>query len=105
MDEGAYRLYAIDPGWLDPHDRELSVAIQTPGEFRVRDLLSGEAVAVQGGRFRMDVPAGSLRICEAVRVYDRAPPNSVCGVLGRLSGTACKSCTWHPYRRSSSAFV
>jgi hypothetical protein len=62
-----YRLYAIDPGWLDPAARRVTVRIQLPGEFAVRDLLSGESVAVANRSFPLEVPAGALRILEAAR--------------------------------------
>jgi len=67
LSEGVYRLYAIDPGWLDPADRPLTVRIQLPGEFHVTDMLTGDRVPVRDGKFHMDVPAGSLRIVEARR--------------------------------------
>lgn len=66
MEPGRYRIYAIDPGWLDPADRQIEVRIQLPGEFAVRDLLSGEAIGVANGRFPLEVPAGALRIIEVV---------------------------------------
>ena len=62
-----YRLYAIDPGWLDPAARRVKVRIQLSGQFAVRDLLSGESIAVANGRFPLEVPAGALRILEAIR--------------------------------------
>ncbi|MCC6353339.1 MAG: PQQ-binding-like beta-propeller repeat protein [Verrucomicrobiae bacterium] len=66
VEPGRYRIYAIDPGWLDPADRRIDVRIQVPGEFAVRDLLSGEAIGVTQGRFPLSVPAGALRIIEVV---------------------------------------
>jgi outer membrane protein assembly factor BamB len=62
---GRYRLYAIDPGWLEPAVRRINVRIQLPGEFAVRDLLSGEHIAVANRSFPLEVPAGALRILEA----------------------------------------
>jgi outer membrane protein assembly factor BamB len=62
-----YQIYAIDPGWLDPAERRVRVRIQLPGIFAVRDLLSGDALPVTDHQFPLEVPAGSLRILEAVR--------------------------------------
>jgi hypothetical protein len=59
-----YRLYAIDPGWLDPAARRVTVRIQLPGEFTVRDLLNGANIAVANRSFPLEVPAGALRIIE-----------------------------------------
>jgi hypothetical protein len=67
MEDGSYRLYAIDPGWLDPRARQARVHIQTPGNFHIVDLLSGEEIPVKDNRFDVEVPAGSLRILTAER--------------------------------------
>jgi len=65
MDGGGYRLYLIDPGWLDPRDRQVEIRIQLASAVQVRDLLSGEVCDSSQGRIRITVPAGSLRILEA----------------------------------------
>ncbi len=67
MGEGAYRLYAIDPGWLDPRVRQATVYIQAEGEYQVRDLLTGEEIPANESRFEVEVPSGSLRILTAER--------------------------------------
>jgi hypothetical protein len=67
MEGGRYRLYAIDPGWLDPQERKIILREQLDGEFTFRDLLSGEELAAQEGEVALAVPAGALRILEAVR--------------------------------------
>ena len=61
---GVYRLYAIDPGWLDPKARRIRITGRGTS-WRLRDLLSGEAVPVRNGAAELEVPAGSLRILEA----------------------------------------
>lgn len=63
--EGHYRLFAIDPGWLDPRDREVVLAVQVPGRVELRDLLSGENIPVANRQARFTVPAGTFRILEA----------------------------------------
>lgn len=65
MDDNTYRIYAIDPGWLNPQNRNVEVKIQLDGDFTVRDLLSGENLPVNENRFSFTVPAGCLRILEA----------------------------------------
>jgi hypothetical protein len=65
MEGGRYRLYLIDPGWLDPRERNVRVLIQAPGSFRVVDVLAGEPLATDGRAFDVRVPAGALRILDA----------------------------------------
>lgn len=60
-----YRLYLIDPGWLDPAVRRVRVRIQLSGDFVVRDLLTAQDVPVADREFAVEVPAGALRILEA----------------------------------------
>lgn len=69
-----YRLYMIDPGWLDPAERRLTVRIQMPGELTVRDSLSGEAISVANRGFELAVPAGSLRIIDVLAKQGIAKP-------------------------------
>jgi hypothetical protein len=65
LDDGKHRLYAIDPGWLDPKERRIRIHSSSP--FRLRDLMTGEAIEVKDGAAQIVVPAGALRILEAVR--------------------------------------
>lgn len=62
--EGRYRIFVIDPGWLDPADRRCDVRIQLPGRFSAHDLLGDRPIRVEGGEFALDVPAGALRVIE-----------------------------------------
>jgi outer membrane protein assembly factor BamB len=62
--DGRYRVYLIDPGWLDPTDRDVTVRLQAEGEPAVSDVLTGEDLTVEDGCFRLTVPAGSLRIID-----------------------------------------
>ena len=64
---GRWRLFAIDPGWLDPADRRVTVRVQVPGKVAMRDLLSGERLDVVDGAAKLTVPAGCLRILDAVK--------------------------------------
>ncbi len=62
--DGRFRIYAMDPGWLDPRPRRVEVHVQTRGVSSFRDALSGEELPQQDGRFALNVPAGSLRIVD-----------------------------------------
>ncbi|MCY2989398.1 MAG: hypothetical protein NTY19_16210, partial [Planctomycetota bacterium] len=62
-----YRLYAIDPGWLDPAERRITLKVQLPGEFSLRDRLDNTELPLSNGQASVTVPAGSLRILEATK--------------------------------------
>jgi hypothetical protein len=65
LDGGRYRLFAIDPGWLDPRDRRIEIRAQLAGRYALADLLTGERLPAAGPTVKVTVPAGSLRILEA----------------------------------------
>ena len=66
MSENKYRLYAIDPELFEPEDRNVTLKVQLEGDFSIRDLLSGEDIPVKNRKAQFIVPAGSMRILEAV---------------------------------------
>ncbi len=63
-DPNTYRLYLIDPGWLDPSDRQIKVISQRYDNIKVNDLLSGESIVSRDNEFDLVVPAGGIRILE-----------------------------------------
>ncbi len=65
--EGKYRLYLVDPGWLDPADRKVVVHFQMEPGLQAMDLLSGEGLHVENGRLELTVPAGVFSIIETYR--------------------------------------
>jgi hypothetical protein len=70
IDEGRFRIYAVDPGWVDPEDRRVELRTQLPGKWEIRDLLSGEELkeSRDGDQsVELRVPAGAFRILEAAR--------------------------------------
>ena len=48
-------------------DRRVTVRVQVPGKVAMRDLLSGERLDVVDGAAKLTVPAGCLRILDAVK--------------------------------------
>jgi lambda-carrageenase len=66
LNDNTYRMYAIDPDWLDPEDRDVTLRVQLPGNVTITDVLSGESVAVNGSIAKFKVPAGAFRILDAV---------------------------------------
>ena len=59
-----YVVALVDPGWLDPADREAKVTIRLPGTWSVRDRLDGQALGTPNGPLSVTVPGGTLRILE-----------------------------------------
>ena len=59
---GTYRLFIVDPGWLDPCSRNVSIRIQKEGTFSARDVLTGQSVPVDDKKIDAVVPAGSFLI-------------------------------------------
>jgi hypothetical protein len=70
LGEDNYRLYLIDPGWLDPADRNVMVRIQKTGYWDAIDILSGEKISTNGNRISTTIPAGSLRIIDVNKRSD-----------------------------------
>ncbi len=66
-DKDQYRLFLVDPGWLDPADRKVQVDVQLEGRFSAKDLLSGESLNFSNSSLTVNVPAGLFRIIEVRR--------------------------------------
>lgn len=64
LDEEHVRLVLIDPGYLDPADREAEVLFQHLTPIEVKDILSGESIKVNNNGFNITVPLGILRIID-----------------------------------------
>ena len=66
MGEDAVRLTLIDPGFLDPADRDVTLRVQSKRAVReLVDLLTGKPIQLAKGRACFTVPAGAFRILEA----------------------------------------
>jgi hypothetical protein len=65
MDDGSYMLYAIDSGWIDPQDRNVTLRAPVTGRVESKDSLLCEHIELRDGIARFTVPAGTLRILEA----------------------------------------
>ncbi len=64
LGDGAYRLVAVDPGWLDPAERKAAFTVNLPGLWQARDVLTNEAVPVHERRVELAVPAGAFRVVD-----------------------------------------
>lgn len=66
FDKNLYRIVAVDADWLDPNDKVVNVTTQLPGDWEVRDTLTGEIVCPAGVReFSLAVPGGAARFLDA----------------------------------------
>lgn len=60
-----YRLFVIDPNWLNPTQHVVTIHAQIPETIlAVTDVLSNETLQVVGKQFTVVVPTGSLRILD-----------------------------------------
>jgi len=58
------RVTLIDPGYLDPDDREGAIVLQHLEGVACTDILSGEALPIVNNRIDVRVPAGVFRIVD-----------------------------------------
>lgn len=65
LDPAHIRITLVDPGYLDPNDREAEIVFQKFQAGALTDILSGDKLNVEGGRVRITVPMGSVRVVDA----------------------------------------
>ena len=59
-----YRLFLLDPGWVNPEKHQVSVKIQLDGEFEVFNTIEKTPVALQENTFTTSIPAGLFSILD-----------------------------------------
>jgi hypothetical protein len=64
LDPKHVRITLIDPGYLDPADRNAEIVLQHLEAVNCTDILSGETLPMGGGRVVLQIPAGVLRIVD-----------------------------------------
>ena len=64
IDEAHLRVTLVDPGFLDPNDREVEIVLQQPGWTHCRDILSGEDLPIRDSRIPVRIPMGSVRLVD-----------------------------------------
>jgi hypothetical protein len=67
LSPGRFAIVLVDPGWLDPAARDITLAAQAPGAWRVTDRLTGEAIGTLDRPLPVRVPAGAFRLLEVRR--------------------------------------
>ncbi|WP_439709253.1 hypothetical protein [Algibacter lectus] len=65
IDENHSRLILVDPGYIDPQERKVTVSFQNKKPKSIVDILSNETLKVAGGEtIEVTVPAGSMRFID-----------------------------------------
>lgn len=65
LDENEYRLYMIDPGWLDPQERKTRILSQFGSIASAQDVLENKALKViDQNAFDLSIPAGAFKIID-----------------------------------------
>jgi hypothetical protein len=64
LDTNHVRVVLIDPGYVDPADRDAQIVLQHLAGQTCKDILSGETLPIVDMRIRVKVPAGILRVLD-----------------------------------------
>ncbi|MBK7930947.1 MAG: PQQ-binding-like beta-propeller repeat protein [Bryobacterales bacterium] len=64
LDANHIRVTLIDPGYLDPADRDAEILAQGISATGCTDILRRESLPLSGGTVKLRVPAGTLRIVD-----------------------------------------
>ena len=64
LDSAHVRVTLVDPGYLDPSDRQGEIILQNLRGVRCLDILSGRPLPLKGDRIHIKVPMGTLRIVD-----------------------------------------
>ncbi|MDZ8117048.1 hypothetical protein [Pontiella agarivorans] len=64
LDQTHVRLILIDPGYLDPQERQVEIRFQHRQPVNVTDILTAETFSAEGDRVSLSVPAGSMRFID-----------------------------------------
>ncbi len=64
LDAGHTRLVLVDPGYIDPQEREATVTFQGSRPVSAVDVLTGESLRINGSELKLAVPAGSMRFID-----------------------------------------
>ena len=67
IDENHLRVTLVDPGYLDPDDRDVSILLQQDGWTSCRDILGNEDLPLNEGVVNIRIPMGSLRIVDLIK--------------------------------------
>ncbi len=66
LDPGRTRLLLIDPGYLDPADRDVVIHLQNMNDVIAHDILRNENLSVVNNEISLTVPMGIMRIIDLI---------------------------------------
>lgn len=64
---GCYVILLLDPGWLNPAERGVTLAAQQPGHWRVTDRLTGAPLGNLAQPLTLRIPAGAFCLLDVSR--------------------------------------
>lgn len=64
LNSDRYVIVLVDPGWLNPAERVVTLSAQRPGTWHVTDRLTGVSLGNLSQPLEVSVPAGALRLIE-----------------------------------------
>lgn len=64
IDDKHARLILVDPGFIDPARRDVTINLQNMTPVKAVDILSGESIKVKNNEIKLSVPAGSMRFID-----------------------------------------
>ena len=67
LDAKHLRVTLIDPGYLDPADRDVEIVLQQSGWVRCRDILGNKYLPIQNHSVSLQIPMGTLRIIDLIK--------------------------------------
>ena len=67
IDDTHLRVTLVDPGYLDPDDREVEIVLQQEAWTRCRDILGKEDLAISDRVIPLRIPMGSVRIVDLIQ--------------------------------------
>jgi|GEM_PF-2462443 len=67
IDEKHIRVTLVDPGFVDPADRDVEIVLQQEGWTRCRDILDNEDLPVRDRIVPLRIPMGSVRIVDLIQ--------------------------------------
>ena len=67
LDANHLRVTLIDPGYLDPDDRDVEILLQQEGWTRCLDILGNKDLPINKRSISLRIPMGTLRIVDLMR--------------------------------------
>ena len=65
--ESHLRVTLVDPGYLNPDDRDVRIVLQQEGWTRCHDILGNVELPIEKGVIPVRIPMGSVRIVDLIQ--------------------------------------